>query len=98
MSKNIEDGSLLKFLEIYQDEKELRDEGVENFRRIHESEKYQSELKIVANLVFGQSSCLRRKFAATFYEYECDYHSLKSDSVHLCIKQHLVSCEVATSS
>ena len=99
LSKSIEGGSLLKFLEIYSDEKELRDESVEAFRRIHESGNYQSELKIVANLVFGQSSCLSKKFAKTFYEFECDYHSQKSDCVHLCIKQHLVKhlSRVATS-
>ena len=82
---------LIKFLEMFQDKPNMTDEGISSFKEIHDSENYQCEAKIVANLVFSQDYSLSGKFAKVFYNYECNYHSKKLDCVHLCIMTHLVT-------
>ena len=82
---------LIQFLEMFQDKPHLTDEGISTFKEIHNSENYQCEMKIVANLVFCQDYSLSGKFAKVIYEYECNYHLTKLDCVHLCIMTHLVT-------
>jgi len=83
--------SLIKLLEMFQDDPNLTDEGILIFEEIHNSESYQCEIKIFANLIFSQEYSFSSKFAKVYFDYESNYHSKKLDLVHLCIMTHMVN-------
>jgi hypothetical protein len=69
----------------------MNDDNLKKFTEIHESDNYDTELKVAANLLFCSEYKLSQKFAKLFYNFESEFHSRKIEDVHICMKRHLVN-------
>lgn len=86
------ENELLNFLEsVTATDADADGVDLERFEKIHESEDFGSELKILSNLIITGSGHPRSKrLAKMFSTYEQKFHEKSSSQADVCLKQHLV--------
>jgi hypothetical protein len=90
------DSTLMQLLESSLSQRQMNDDNLKKFTEIHESDNYDTELKVAANLLFCSEYKLSQKFAKLFYNFESEFHSRKIEDVHICMKRHLVKKKYLT--